>query len=504
MKTMGVFLLVVFWGIGIVSGAQDFVRVDGVDDNLYSVEVSPVDKNIWAVGSENAIFLSRDGGKSLNKVFVIKSDNSKVNDILFDKENKNRIYFATGAGLYITEDLGDSFERIFSEYKEESYVGVLSVYKKDNVVYLGTEQGLYKSGEDVYDFKRIISVSQEAIVNDIIEGFQDRLIMATSQGVFISSGSEQNDFKRTFVSRDYKDGQIRNQPLSLVQDQVDLRRVYLGTSQGVFLSEDNGESWQKIEVFGLSGLSIKDIKVNRAKYSELFLGTDNGLYLLDIDENKLDDVSRQSLYYTVRDIYVDQQGIVLVAADRGFYVKGVIFDDKDNLNRVKRYFKCEPTYMQVQEAALRYNEVHPKQIKRWRNSLKYRALFPTLKLDYDKTIYGTAGGATYDGKAFVGPRDWGASLSWDMGDLVWNSYQDDIDTKSRLKTQTRIDILDDLRRIYFERKKVKLNLINNKSLSEAEYLKKELYLEELTAALDSYTGGYFSRECRELRRTVRK
>ena len=99
----------------------------------------------------------------------------------------------------------------------------------------------------------------------------------------------------------------------------------------------------------------------------------------------------------------------------------------------------------------------------------------------------------------MGPRDWGISISWDVGDLIWNSYEDDIDVRSRLTTQLRINILDDINNLYFERLRIKKELLNPE-LSPEERLKKELRLKEITASLDAYTGGYFSKRLKELKK----
>jgi hypothetical protein len=142
---------------------------------------------------------------------------------------------------------------------------------------------------------------------------------------------------------------------------------------------------------------------------------------------------------------------------------------------------------------LRYNEVHPEKIQKWRSALKYRALFPTFNLDYDKTVDYDSGSDKY----FIGPRDWGFSLSWDIGDFVWNTYQDDVDTRSRLNTQLRLDILDEINRVYFERLRLKREIADT-LLSEEELFKKQLRLQELTAIMDGYSGGYFSERIKEL------
>ena len=88
--------------------------------------------------------------------------------------------------------------------------------------------------------------------------------------------------------------------------------------------------------------------------------------------------------------------------------------------------------------------------------------------------------------------DWGATVSWELGNLIWNDDQTNIDVRSRLMVQLRNDILDDLRRTYYERKRLQFELMSGPPKDMNAKFEKELRLQELTQAIDDLTGNYFS------------
>jgi len=152
------------------------------------------------------------------------------------------------------------------------------------------------------------------------------------------------------------------------------------------------------------------------------------------------------------------------------------------------HFKNEPSIEEIQEAAIEYAEVQPEKIASWRKKAAVKALFPELSLDYDKTIYGSATSETI----IVGPYDWGIRLKWDLGDIVWNPSQTSIDVRSRLMVKLRNDILEEVNKLYFKRRKIQLELLLNPPQNTNKRLEKELQIEELTGGIDGLTGGYLS------------
>jgi hypothetical protein len=83
------------------------------------------------------------------------------------------------------------------------------------------------------------------------------------------------------------------------------------------------------------------------------------------------------------------------------------------------------------------------------------------------------------------------SLSWDLGELIWNQDQTSIDVRSKLMVQLRDDVLDEVTKLYFERLRVKMELDNVSIEDRKKRLEKELRFQELTAMLNGLTGGYF-------------
>ena len=151
----------------------------------------------------------------------------------------------------------------------------------------------------------------------------------------------------------------------------------------------------------------------------------------------------------------------------------------------------EPTIQQVQEAALRYAEVvHPDNIKALRRKTWLRGFLPNVTVDYDKSIQL---GSAADKNAFVGPRDWGLKLSWDVGELLFSEQLRLVDTNARLAVQLRDDILNEVTRFYYERRKLQTELMLRAPKTLEDKLTQNLRLQELTANIDALTGSYFSR-----------
>lgn len=158
----------------------------------------------------------------------------------------------------------------------------------------------------------------------------------------------------------------------------------------------------------------------------------------------------------------------------------------------------EPGVREVQAAAIRYAEVMPEKIQGWRTLAAWRAWVPRFTLSLDRDSDTTIGSSSSGGKTSftVGPDDRSVSVgygfTWDLADLVWNPDQTSIDIRSRLMVQLRGEILDDVTRLYFERRRLQAEYAALPVREATLAAERRLRIEELTAQLDGLTGGYFS------------
>ncbi len=165
-------------------------------------------------------------------------------------------------------------------------------------------------------------------------------------------------------------------------------------------------------------------------------------------------------------------------------------------------FSNEPTIEEVRKAAIAYAEVQPEKIAGWRRRANMSAIMPRLNFGIDESKSDTYEIYTSSTKQYVfeGPdkssTGWDLSLTWDLGDLIWNGAQTLIDVRSKLMVQLREYILSQVNTYYFERRKLQLELISSPPSNVKNRLEIELRIQELAAHLDGLTNGFFTRSIR--------
>jgi photosystem II stability/assembly factor-like uncharacterized protein len=514
LKTILFLLLLSFQNIATAEGIWRAYNAGINDIEMLSISVFSGNDNFLCTASANSVYYSQDKGNSWREIFSLKGKQEQINFVTFDCSSPEAIYVATTQGLFITNNQGKSWQRIFRKIdKAKKNVNWVALdYFDCRKIYIGTDAGLFFSLDKGLTWNQTNSgLAYCAITSVIVHPINPQVLyLSNTSGLFksVDSGSSWERIYLTSHKIANEEEEIAPESLTKEENQnlinciaIDQRlpqKVFIATGEGVFLSTDAGENWHRLPEYGLGNNFVNYIVISlrNGEYT-VFAATKNGVFTFLSASGSWRQLYQGMTSQDVRSLALSNNGQYLWAAtDQGVFstidspavakeFKGKV--DYEQL--LKEISENEPTVRQVQEAALRYADViHPDRIRALRRNSKLKALLPQVNIDYDKTINYDSGSDVY----YIGPRDWGLSLSWDVADLVFNEQERLIDSNARLQVQLRDDILDEVTRIYYERLKLQAELIMHPPKTPEEALNKQLRLKELTANIDALTGGYFS------------
>jgi hypothetical protein len=91
-------------------------------------------------------------------------------------------------------------------------------------------------------------------------------------------------------------------------------------------------------------------------------------------------------------------------------------------------------------------------------------------------------------------------MTWDFRDLAYEPEQIDLSREARLVIGLRDDVLDEVNQVYFERLSVEAELASSQGVepgpevvdAQTRRFNLELRIAQLDAALDAWTGGWWS------------
>ncbi|MCK5799522.1 MAG: hypothetical protein KAI47_20165 [Deltaproteobacteria bacterium] len=164
-------------------------------------------------------------------------------------------------------------------------------------------------------------------------------------------------------------------------------------------------------------------------------------------------------------------------------------------------FAHEPTVQKVQDAAVRYYQVHPDHIRSLRRNAQLKALVPTISGEFsnyltsskrlmDDGIYQSLGVPKENERINGDSMGFRIQASWSLDRLVFNAEVLDV--------QSLIGILDGLVRevttIYYIRRRLQIDMLLRPPTSLATRISQRIRIEELTGLLDAMTGSFMSRK----------
>lgn len=300
------FLSVPFLFIGQITSthgsSSDWADISQVLKGGYATTllIAPDEPNSLYVGiTGKGIYKTSDNGQSwmlFNK--GLDSENSKQIRVLkFDPTNQNIMYLGTKAGLttkdnhwvvsdalYKSNDRGITWslcnKGIIPNSKYfASPPDVLDIevnYKNNSIVYIATQQGVYKSIDRGANWKWSSSGIESVSVRSIaIDPINPLILYATSyEGIYISENE----------GISWKLLGLQGQSLQIVTvNPQNTKNIYVGGSDGVFKSTDGGKIWVNTGLISKYDIvpSVCDIEIPKGRPSTLYVASNIGIFKSD-------------------------------------------------------------------------------------------------------------------------------------------------------------------------------------------------------------------------------
>jgi len=174
-----------------------------------------------------------------------------------------------------------------------------------------------------------------------------------------------------------------------------------------------------------------------------------------------------------------------------------------SVNQVLAEFGGEPEIRAVQAMAMGYTKTNPELVEGWLNASQKAYLLPKLNLQYEKEMdlsedyeytTGDDGSAESELDQVDASNDdkYVVKLEWRLDKLVMSSEKIRVINEAQDIVKLRDKVLDEVTRLYFDRRRLQVEMLLRPANDLQAKMKSELRLQELTANLDAYTGGAFS------------
>lgn len=442
-----------------------------------------------------------------------------IHDVQIGEDNT--VYAATDQGVFEYSINHHQFKEIFTSSDQEEN-RCLSILSDDEETFLGTAKGIFIKNHEEQHWQKLNGELSRILVRRMEQDerfvwaasdhdvFEIRKSDLTTKKIFSSGFHQENDQ----VNEEVREEDHSANNILAFTHQKELGYLFVATGRSIYRSKDQGETWEALPSVELPLNEITSMLVSTAHtdpenhllYS-IYIGTRKGVYVFQHER-------WQPIYQGMEALQVNDLAFVedtlTAATENGVYrLKRETTHQLANTQRVEMVKASEPTIQHVHDMAVHYAEVSPDKILKWRALAQKRAWYPKLTISADggqdrtisDSVYGSSSGG---GQQFVGPDDksygndlgWDVSMSWDLADVIWSDAQTSIDSRAKLMVELRDDILDQVTRLYFERRRVQMELTAS-GLDEFMRLDKKMRIEELTALIDALTGGEFSRSIKK-------
>jgi photosystem II stability/assembly factor-like uncharacterized protein len=334
-------------------GGATWERIGGIvaDQAVISLAVHPFDSKIVLAGTEgNGLFRSADGGASWSQAFTYAStEGNSIRAIAFAPSQPDRLYLGTGSGVFTSADAGKNWEKPAALGMIDTSIRHLVVSPVSaETIFTASDNGVSASADAGKTFRRVTFGLNYR--NSTFLSF-DPLDPAT---VWLATNQRV----------------CRSTAIPCVDLSQEGKAVLLGSCE--FTLDGQERHAFTVDEIDETGGVLKATVQSEAQKLELKLGESKPV--------DLDGDGNPDAVFTFTEM---AQGTPRISVETAGPAAGVKKPSEvASLDDLEPYFAAEPTWVEVQEAASRWAEVHPDKIAAWRRGASLRAFVPEFAFGF--------------------------------------------------------------------------------------------------------------------------
>jgi photosystem II stability/assembly factor-like uncharacterized protein len=428
------------------------------------IEVDWHDESRIYVGTVDGLYRSLDGGRTFIRIYqgITSMAERMVNTVATDPSDPNKLLLGTASGLFLSNNRGASFRKTMNYYMRDSYIREIWFDpEQPGLVHvaMGGSAMASPDGGAHWITTHWDEWGPRADVQSISLGPDNVRLIGTRDGVFASfQGGEMGSWKRTgfrFVGH----------TILKVLATRDPRAWYALTSQALWVTLDAGLNWFKVHQLG--GHEAPKWIASPRGTDQLWLITNRQIYRLGQPARAARINKRKR---TERTLLLDI-----------------------------------PPLVELRLATLRRHELYFGDNQKYRQRGPWAALLPSITAGFhyapgiDVMRFHDYMHPHWPYRYFNRAFDMGVSFevfaNWNLGRLIFDKRE--LPHWGRIQRNLgaiRQDITERVHQLYMEYKRVARTLVYNPPADELTRQFLTIRLQEITAYLDSVSGGYWSKK----------
>jgi photosystem II stability/assembly factor-like uncharacterized protein len=222
---------------------------------ITAVAIDPKDPSVIYAGTAHLPWKTSDSGKTWESIHSGMIDDSDVFSIYIDPRSPKQVFASACSGVYQSPNGGEMWRKMMGIPNTHRRTHVIRQDpEQPNTIYAGTTLGLFKSIDRGGTWQQVNEQQVNSLAFD--PGQPSEMYLALEDdGVWKSGdrGKTLAPLNSGFVARRLTAVTVSGKRLVAIQTQD-------GNSTGIFVSEDNGTTWTKVQrIQGLSGVHLTSI-----------------------------------------------------------------------------------------------------------------------------------------------------------------------------------------------------------------------------------------------------